>query len=162
MHALDRTDPTFVQDLMDSQAAVDVVATYLRGRGYDVNVPELVVRPDASQRAQYSDGGDIQITQRVEVKHRKMLDFTSAASFPYPTIIVDVKHSYDRAAPKPYAYLILNRSMTTAFKVYGRTRPQWIVTRKLDRHAGREREFYECPIKLVETIQMPTLKETTP
>lgn len=153
-HSLDITDPTFVDDLRDSQIAVDVVARHLSGLGYPVHVNPVQVRPDPSVRAEYADKGDLVISQVIEVKHRKELSFTGKADFPYPSIIVDVCHTFDRARPKPYAYVILNKPMTVAFVIRSATRARWFKTEKFDRHANRTRSFYECPIEHVEIMRI--------
>jgi len=98
---------------------------------------------------EYGDSGDLEIMQRVEVKHRPRLTFTCKEDFPFRTLIVDVCHAYDRARPKPYAYIILNREMTVAFVVYCSTFKHWVRVRKLDTAKHREREFYEVPLDFV-------------
>ena len=102
----------------------------------------------------FSDSGDLEILQRVEVKQRKSLTFTSRDDFAYPTLIVDACHCYDNARPKPFAYVILNRAMTAAFLVPNASRSHWLKIKKYDRFKGRERCFYECPI---EHLQFVTL-----
>jgi hypothetical protein len=146
----DSQDPTFLTDLRDSRKAVEVVASWLSSQGYPVVVRPTFERPDPSAMAEFADDGDLEILQRVEVKRRRSLTFTSREDFPHPTLIVDACHCYDRARPKPYAYIILNREMTTAFVVDCRTtRPHWAKVTKHDRFKNRERHFYECPIHLV-------------
>jgi len=105
--------------------------------------------------SEFSDDGDLEILQRIEVKRRMSLTFSSAKDFPYPTLIVDACHCFDKARPKPYAYVILNREMNAAFIVDVKaTRPHWVKTTKQDRFKGRERSFYECPIEHIRVEQM--------
>lgn len=148
----DTQDPTFLADLRESRKAVELVARWLSGRGYPVVVRPTFERPDPSRAAEFSDDGDIEIMQRVEVKQRKTLTFTSKADFPYPSVIVDACHCYDQARPKPYAYVIVNREFSAAFVVKCSTRQQWARVKKLDRQKQREREFYECPMALVDCV----------
>ncbi len=150
MSDLDRDDPTFLEDLRRSNTSVEIAAKWLAGRGHPVIVRPVIERPDPSVRGEYGDDGDLEIIQRVEVKQRIGLTFTSKDDFPYPTIIVDVCHSYDRARPKPYAYIILNREMSGALIVDVKTtRRDWVKVDKFDRHTNRQRSFYECPLELV-------------
>ena len=150
----DATDPTFVQDLKDSQESVWKAAQWLSGCGYNVTVRALSIRPDAEQMAEYADQGDLEIIQRVEVKRRPDIDFTSAEDFPFATLIVDVAHAYDRAKPKPYAYIIFDADASHCAIVKSLTRPSWVRTERMDRKKGRMRTFYECPTDLCKWLAL--------
>lgn len=145
----DRDDPTFIADLRESVKAVEVVAQWLNAKGYSVVIRPTFERPSPAQMGEYADEGDLEVLQRVEVKRRLTLTFTGKDDFPYESLIVDACHCFDRARPKPYAYVILNREMTVALVVRTATREAWTRTRKHDRQKGRDREFYECPLDLV-------------
>ncbi len=151
----DQKDPNFLSDLRESRKAVRIVADWLSDCGYPVVVRPTFERPDPSMMGEFADDGDLEIMQRVEVKRRQSLTFTSREDFPYQTLIVDACHCYDNAKPKPYAYVILNREMTAAFIVDCRaTRQHWLQVTKRDRIKDRERHFYECPIGLVRVERM--------
>lgn len=150
----DVSDPTFLDDLRDSQESVERVAKWLRGKGYPVVVRPTFERPDPAMMAEFSDAGDLEILQRVEVKQRKSLTFTSKEDFSYSTIIVDACHCFDNARPKPFAYVILNREMTAAFVVPSSTRAHWRQVVKRDRFKNRDRNFYECPMEHVQCVQL--------
>ena len=154
MSNLDEIDPTFVEDLAASHSAVQVAAEWLRGQGLPVVVRPTFVRPTAGERLEYGDGGDLEILQRVEVKQRTGIDFQAPDDFPYPSLIVDCCHAYDRARPKPYAYIILNATLSAAFVVKcGETRREW---RRVSKRArGRVRELYECPVSLAQFVRIP-------
>ena len=109
------SDPSFIADLRKSKESVAVAAKWLSEKGYPVIVRPTFERPSVEQMDEYADDGDIEIVQRIEVKRRQQLTFTSREDFPYETVIVDACHCYDRARPKPYAYIIFNREMTAAF-----------------------------------------------
>jgi hypothetical protein len=155
---LDDTDPTFVADLLGSRPSVRAVAHWICDAfGNPVVIQPTIVRPSASERFEYADNGDLWIQQRIEVKHRPTIDFKSREEFPYPTVIVDVTHAYDRARPKPYVYVICNQSLTGALVVMCRdTFDEWRKTTKYDTHANREREYYECPVRLCSYHDMTT------
>jgi len=92
--------------------------------------------------------------QRIEVKRRKSLTFSSKEDFPYDSLIVDVCHSYDKAKIKPYAYIILNEKMDCAFIAYSKHQKHWKKTVKADRFKGRDREFYECPMEHIKFVKI--------
>jgi hypothetical protein len=143
----DKQDPNFIEDLRASQQSVELVASWIRKRGTPVIIRPSFERPDVSQKNDYADSGDLEILQRIEVKQRKSLTFTSKDDFKYQSIIVDPCHAYDRARPKPYAYVILNREMTCGFIILNDTFRHWTRLTKWDRFKSRNREFYECPIQ---------------
>jgi hypothetical protein len=151
----DTQDPGFLDDLRESREAVSVVARWLSGKGYPVVIRPTFERPDSSQMSEYADDGDLEIIQTIEVKRRKTMTFSSKADFPYPTLIVDTCSAYDRKRPKPYAYVILNREMDTAFVVMGSDAGRWSRVTKRDRLKSRERAFYECPLELVREVRIP-------
>lgn len=149
------SDPYFVADLLASEPSMWLAVALLREKGCDVLIPRRRVRPNVEQMAEYSDGGDIhirygRIKARVEVKQRPELHFTSAADFPYSTVIVDAAHLWDEASPKPLFYLIFNATMTHFCKVHSRTFPLWKRVERMDRKKNRMRWFYLCPKEVCE------------
>lgn len=150
---LDAIDPTFVSDLLASQTTVTLVERWLRAKGFNVRAPEIKVRPDPSQRMDYSDAGDIIYEERLEVKRRQNIDFTSAADYPYRDgVIVDVCHKYDRARPKPIAYVVVNRAGTHAAVIRRDSAKSWARRDIFDK--GRTREFYVAPLDVVTFVQL--------
>lgn len=154
----ERDDPTFAADLKSSDAAVIRVALWLR-RCYSnhVHLPPLRVRPTVEEMAEYGDGGDLFISKdgvswkRIEVAVRA-LAFTSAKDFPYRSIIVDAAHRWDRADPKPYAYIRLNKAVTHAAIISAATAEHWKRTTRRDAGKQRDRTFLECPIEHVQFV----------
>lgn len=154
-------DPTFLQDLERSKEAVERTAVWLRSFGYTVNVQPVRVRPDESQMAAYSDNGDLAVVHRVEVK-RLSTAFTSAEDFPYPFVIVDTAHAWDKARPKPLTYFIWNTAMTSVIIIDSHTRPQWQEKELLDAGKKRMRRFYLCPKALARFVKVRHESETGP
>lgn len=155
MYDYDKQDPHFVENLIASQPAVEKAAGWLSKFGYEVRVPELRVRPDVSQIAQYSDSGDIHIVQKVEVKQRVDMLFTDRSEFRYRTIIVDTCSSFDRKRPKLYVYIIGNADMTAAFIVnVPLTQRKWTRVEKYNNKLNRVTEFYECPVEILEFVRI--------
>lgn len=144
--SLDDTDPLFPEDLAASNEHVWKVARWFQSVGIAAAVQPIRLRPTPEERGEYGDNGDLLIVQRVEVKQRRF-DWSGRGDFPYPTIIVDVCHSWDRAFPKPYAYVITNESVTQAIIVLGSTAGAWKRESRFDGRIGRMRDFYECPLE---------------
>jgi hypothetical protein len=136
-----------VQDLLASQETVWKVARWLSNRGNHVTVRALRVRPTVADIGEYGDAGDLEILTRIEVKHRHLM-FTAAHDFPFASISVDSVRAWDRAHPKPTAYVILNEPQTVAAIVRGNTARHW-ERRTLEELRGRPQTWLYCPIKWV-------------
>lgn len=151
----EQDDPTFIADLRASKQAVSVAAEWLASLGYPVIVRPTFERPSAEQMREFADNGDLEIVQRVEVKRRISMTFSCKEDFPYETVIVDACHCFDRAHPKPYAYIILNRDMNAGLVIDVRhTLKEWRRVTKRDRHKNRDREFYECPVSAASFVSL--------
>lgn len=150
----ERLDPRFIEDLAASERAVWIVAQYLQRKGKPVSVEPMRVRDNIEDMAEFADHGDLTIRERIEVKHRNELNFNAPHEFPYPSIIVDVAHAWDRAFPKPMGYFITNADITAAFYVSGSTAKHWKKTTKFDNARRRERTFYECPLQLCKFVRL--------
>ena len=90
----DQKDPDFIKDLRESRDAVMVAAEWLNKKGFPVVIKPTFERPKSSDMAEFADDGDLEIMQRIEVKRRKSLTFTSKEDFPYDTLIIDANKSF--------------------------------------------------------------------
>jgi len=133
----------FQQMLLDSNKAVWVMAQHYQHEGRQVTVFPQFCAPTVEQAADYVDNGDLYIGTRAEVRHIQH-DFTSYQDFPYEFVIVGNKIYDDNARPKPFVYNIVNRKMTHFAKIFGATRPHWIVMEVCDRR-NTLRDVYFCP-----------------
>lgn len=143
---LDVVDPTFLADLRASAGAVEAASRWLVGNGFPVMMRPTFERPDAEQRADYADGGDLAVLRTVEVKHRNLL-FVNRDTYPFPTVLLDPVGTFDRKRPRPWLYLIVNKQINGALLVYvqstfGQWQQETIVAR------GRTRAQYLCPVEL--------------
>lgn len=140
----------FLTHLDDSQSAVWLVAEWLNNRGYDVTINATKKAPSHDDWKNYADNGDLEIKQRIEVKHLSA-EFTCMDDWPFGNkFIVCAKHAFDRAKPKPYAYIILNNKKTHMALVMGATSNSWFSEiRKDSRYNQVDQEFYFCPINEV-------------
>ena len=140
LHVVDRehNNRVFKDTLLRSRAAVNLFAAHLFKRGYPVELPDERVAPDYESRMAYRDDGDL-FTRiaghrvRIEVKARENIEFTSADDYPYPTIMVCAAHSWEMSDPKPWLYVIINRSRTVAAYIRGSTQPEWWVEERQDK-----------------------------
>ena len=136
----------FRQNLKKSQEYVAVVNNWLRGYGFNSNILPYTVCKDVSERWEHTDSGDIEIRQRVEVKHRPKMDFKSLDDLPYPSIIIDEAYKIDKHNINTlYAYFIVNSSKTRAMVILPRTKKHWFKKKWTDVAEKIEREFYFCP-----------------
>lgn len=140
----------FLRHLDDSQAAVWHVARWLHSLGYNVAVNATAKAPNHESWEKYADSGDLEINQRMEVK-KLSVDFTCKSDWPFGSkFLVCAKHAFDRATPKPHAYIILSKSGTHAAIVKKDTCKQWYVEKRKDsRYQDVEQEFYLAPLECV-------------
>ena len=145
----------FLGHLDESEEAVWFVAQMLSKRGYRVSVPVTTKAETYGEWKGHADNGDLFIEQRVEVK-RRGLDFTNKGDWPHPDFIVCAQHSWDRAEPKPYLYIILSKSGTHAASVFGHSSPSWYVEKRTDsRYENVRQEYYFCPLDEVSFFKIP-------
>jgi len=160
-HWLDRTDPTFVADLIESRRSVLAVAIWLRGLGYTVTVPETVIRPDPSVRRDYADAGDVvsvvkpdgSTADRVEVKGRPGMTFT-VDRFPYRSVMFGAVHRVDHPdLPTAEAHVVVSGDFAAAGVVKEESRPR--RTRKTVTRLGRPQETYLAELDDVRFFALP-------
>lgn len=135
----------FLKHLRESSEAVRRVAKWLASTGAEVAVPETREASTASEWKEHADDGDIFVKnplRRIEVKHLGV-SFTNCHNWPFKDFIVCGKEAFDRAAPSPFAIIILNKEMTHAAVVMGVSQQQWWVERRRDRrYQNYSQEFY--------------------
>jgi hypothetical protein len=145
----------FLSHLDNSSSAVWLVAEMLNGRGYDVSIPPNTRAERHSDWQNHADSGDIYIRQRIEVKQLGVA-FTCAEDWPFrDKFIVCAKHAFDRATPKPYAYIIVSKCGGHAASVFSSNSASWTVDTRVDsRYEGVEQEFYFSPVADVKWWRM--------
>lgn len=165
---LDTIDPTFKDDLAVSRKAVYRAVWWLNNRGHTVVVPPNKTRPEAKDRIDYSDFGDLQVAfgkdgirsladlnalETVEVKQRfnnpkypkVNMDFQSRDEFYYPTVIVGIEKHYDKLDPEPLFTIVFNESLTGCLTINRNSKPEWVIVEKQVEKNGRKQIWYECP-----------------
>lgn len=121
-------------------------------------MPPMFVSPSIDERNDYADDGDLAIQMPIEVKHRNV-DFSSLASYPYDTIYIDAKSAYDKKRPAPYAYFIVNSTMTHALVIRSSSATRWKTTTKTLN--GREKVFYECDKQCARVVDINNASSDT-
>ena len=146
----ERDHARFLEHLDASNPAVFQCAKFFYDKGIQVAITPMTKSKDYNDRLNHTDDGDLYIQQRIEVKGLSR-DFTDGSDWPFDDFIVCAAHSYDRAKPKPYAYMILNRKRTHVAIVYGKSRPHWTTKFIKDsRYEDLTQEFYLIPIEHVD------------
>jgi hypothetical protein len=148
-----RRNPQFVKRFKNSHKAVWVVAHWFHHKlEKDVLIKGAPMAEYCTPEQEYLDDGDLYIDgKRVEVKGLTS-EFTCEADYPYRDgVLVCNKASYDRADPKPYMYVELNKHMTHAYIVYPDTFDHWSVFKMNDKYYGENNieEVYKCPLEHV-------------
>ena len=143
MSAKDRDHAKFIKNLDDSDESVWIAAMHLNQMGVPVTVRTHTKSESYDDRLNHLDQGDLEIVQRVEVKGLST-EFTCKDDFPFKSIIVCAKHSWDFANPKPYAYMLLNKNRTHYGLIKGETRESWFVDSFKDkRYESMVQECYK-------------------
>ena len=161
--------PKFLAHLRGSQPAVWHVALWLNQvKGYTVAIPPTTAAANANQAMINNDDGDLHIVggkhenwQRVEIKERRSLQFTSAIDFPFPHLFVCATHVWDQARLKPYVFINLASDWKTAALIFGSSQPDWFVEQDVidNRYdPPTKQNIYKVPIESVqfESIEIPT------
>lgn len=133
-HFLERTDPTFVQDLKDSIVHVNEVVRRINENLRDtkqvqnvqLHVMETKIRPDVRKRKRFSDSGDVKVTwtqhgipktAMLELKQRKSYKFDSLSKFRYPDVFVDSLPKFEKISNRgdTLGYVLTDQYMRCIF-----------------------------------------------
>jgi hypothetical protein len=146
-----KDNATFLADLKRSEIARRYVAQRLAGQAFEVHLPPVEVRPDAAQRMDYYDDGDIHIKspeweawRRVEVKQRN-LRFTCEKDYPFQTLLIDEVYKVERKHELAlHAYYIVNADCSHFCIIPAHSKKWW----KQETHwvAVQKRECTNCVI----------------
>lgn len=145
----------FLEHLRASDSTVDMIAGWLRRKGFETVRKPATEAPTRDQWESHADKGDLYVLKRIEVK-RLSVDFTCLEDWPYgPKFIVCARHSFDLANPKPASYVIVNSHGTHAAVVDSRDSGNWYSEWRRDsRYKDVAQEFYLSPLKLVKFIKL--------
>lgn len=120
------------------------VADYLKSLGFEVHIPQLVVRKDIKDIPEFSDEPDIECEGRIiEVKSRD-LAFTCPDDFPYETILVDTVNGWSAKVRKPTEYVCISTITGGMICLCGETQPLWAQEERYDHTRNIMDLFYEA------------------
>jgi len=136
----------FIERFTASHDTVEHTVKWLKSQGCkNINVPKSQLAPSHKEWKKYTDNGDLYIGKTsIEVKclNKKQYWFTTWAEYPYNNWTICAKHSYDRATPKPYAYLIWNNKRTHVAIIKTDTFKLWKVITFKDPDYPTSQEYY--------------------
>lgn len=148
-------DESFLKLLDASRQSTWDVAAWLKSRGHNVRIVPSLVRPDSSVRFQFSDEGDIEITQRIEVKHKYKMDFNSIDEWPYDPVIIDEAYKFDKTPITTlHSFIILNMKKTGFLYIPESTHRHWFREARFDSRHGKELEFMMVAKEHVQYVSM--------
>lgn len=177
-HFLERTDPTFVQDLKESIVHVNEVVRRINEHLKDtenvqnvtLHVMDTQVRPNVRKRKQYSDSGDVKVTwtqhglaksAMLEFKQRKSYKFDSLSKFQYPDVFVDSLSKFEKISNRgdtlgyvltdQYMRCIFSTSMVT-FQDHMIVKDQYFRSRRVQWCSLPKQYFHEGMINVCDMI----------
>ena len=136
----------FKERFTNSHKAVKHTEEWFKSLGCkNISIPRSRLAPSRSEWKDYTDNGDIYIGKtRFEVKGlvADKYWFTTVYEYPYDNWIICAKHSYDRATPKPYAYLVWNNRLTHVGIIKTNTYKEWRILALKDPNYPTFQDFY--------------------
>tara|TARA_R100000908_G_C3687403_1_gene103321 strand:- start:135 stop:593 length:459 start_codon:yes stop_codon:yes gene_type:complete len=144
----------FLERFAKSHEAVALTAKWFASQGnYKIKIPDFTIAGSHKDWKKHTDNGDLYVNnKRIEVKGllKEKYSFTTKHEYPYDNWIICAKHSYDRANPKPYAYIIWNFQRTHFAIVKNDTQKEWKVSTIKDPHYPNSQDFYVVDSSFVE------------
>ena len=144
---------SFLEALEESKEGVWLIARWLSDQGHHVKVNAVGKAPTVGERYQYTDGGDLEICQRIEVKHISA-SFTCAEDWPYAYMIVCNRATWDASTPKPHAVIHLNKEGTHAAIVKGSDFHLWQVRKISQKGEPFPHDVLTADVSTVKYVQI--------
>ena len=153
----ERNHKTFLEAANKCSPAILLVAEHLWSKGYPTRLNVFPTTDRENRSESYHDNGDLEISQRIEVK-RLSYDFTCKEDWPFPDfLIVDAIH-FDRARPVPVAYWSVNPQGTYAAIVRVSTKDKWFIKDHGDRrYEDYKQSSYACKLDIVQFIKLESV-----
>jgi hypothetical protein len=148
MRPEDRDHERVMTHIKESQSSVWKIAQWFTNKGYPTLINPTQYAKTYEDRLNAIDSGDLYISMRVEVKQLGTT-FTGKDDWKYKTkAIVCAKHSFDKAFPKPFMYVLISANKVNAMFIKADTRQHWCVEEYTDsRYENMTQLFYVCPIE---------------
>lgn len=127
-----------------SSSMVRKVAAHLLSKGHTVQVPPTHVAKHQHQRKDMVDDGDLFILKRMEVK-AKSVQFTCREDYPYRSLIICNKYSFDhhKGMPPAFYFIVAADGEHVAVIDVTKTKDKWWAEKRKDkRYEDVEEVFY--------------------
>ena len=139
-------DELFRQFVQEGHAWQFMPYTFLRLKGFEVDMPALSIREDISEAHNWLQSYDLKIGDKIiEVKSRK-LKFTNPSDWPQSRApaFLDAKKKWDAKETKPFAYIFVSKPTGAMVATCGlaSARSRWGECTKLDRDRGIRETWY--------------------
>lgn len=148
----------FQKRLASSSGAVFALAEHFHISGFEVRIPPVHISPERNQNTNYTDDGDLWITNnkgnshKIEVKWSRQ-DFTD--SWPYPLMWVMDAETWDKIEIKPFGLFTVNANCTHAAVIpIEQSIDSWIKKESHDKFRGCTDLVYACPTSLVSWMKL--------
>lgn len=142
----------FQKELATGKKWEAYVMLELEKLGYTVAIPPQPVNALPNDSAAKQSHDLVVQGKFVEVKSRN-LDFTDIESFPYPTVFVKCKYTYDKMKVKPDVVITVSQKTGCFFALdVAKTYDKWTAIRVWDRVRKIYTTAYECRKELWEPI----------
>ena len=136
--------------------AAGELATHLRP--LRVEIPDYEFRESIRDAGRFT-AGDCDLTIRgtavgdvvLEVKSRPVY-FGDAASYPYPTALIDTVDGWEAKRIEPRAVLLVSRTARRILVVPTATKPRWQVAQRRDGVRGTWDRVYEIDRRLLQSF----------
>lgn len=144
-----------------SQKGVRYVAEKLCEEGHNVFIGCQELAENLEEANDFVDDGDIFILTdpedlRIEVKWLESTEFTSKEDYPYFEFMICETRSFDKADPKPDAYIILEKFRRAIAIVDVKfTEKHWYWKHKVDKSRREDgpRPYYFCTLDHVKWVK---------
>lgn len=156
-------ETAFASAIERSKPSIEAVAGYLRRNGFEVQIPEIIVRDKIENRRKYADNGDLFYWRkgdkkrlRVEVKHQESYTkpFTGYADFPYNDVLVGRQHLVDRYFDLVHRYIMVSSDHRYGAVISPETKPEWRLREKRKANWGTIETDYYCPVLLTKIVKL--------
>jgi hypothetical protein len=148
------THKRFLNDLDGSRHSMFVVAEWLHGQGYSVEIPAFRKAPTAADHAEYSDDGDVfvfvhwhyDVRRRYEIKNLSVC-FTSRSDWPFGNrIYVDRAAKVERAAKDVIGWITVSSDFGALAIIPSNTSEHWRKIEVFNKKSNRWEWTYSCPL----------------
>lgn len=159
-------ESAFAAAIERSKPSIKAVADHIQSQGFEVHIPEIIVRDKIENRHRYADNGDLFYwkagdinRRRVEVKHHEsyIRPFNSLESFPFDYALIGRQHLIDRNFDKVHRYVIVSSDHKYGILIKPESRHAWFLQTMKKKNWGTIETDYYCPLEHTDIIKLVDL-----